>query len=188
MGLLSWFKARSHAKTRCAFLIDRNLALFEQRLKKHPSHASQVCNASSKHTMLHDVADYAKHERLDFILKAAALLLEHGADPNAKNHSNQTPLWVACCDNTHNYALASSLLQHGADPNIKDNEGRSPFHWIIWRDNDNAMAELMLKHGADPNVPCDQYKSGTALRMAKGRHPARPELVKLLEAHGGVDS
>ncbi len=81
-----------------------------------------------------------------------ALLLEHGADPNAK-----IGLWTALTQNTkteigkplvnavqhNNLAMARTLLQHKADPDVMDGE---PLKRAL---SNPAMVELLLANGAN---------------------------------------
>ena len=58
----------------------------------------------------------------------ARLLLSHGAEPNIKNSSGQTPLFSLVADDYEvdkAKQLSSILLEHGARTSIKDKEGRS---------------------------------------------------------------
>ena len=58
------------------------------------------------------------------------LLLQHGADPNARNADGDTPL-----HNTLNPHVAILLLQYGADPDLRNKEGLSPMDVAVVRDN-----------------------------------------------------
>src|ERR1700736_5616655 len=58
-----------------------------------------------------------------------ALLLEAGADVNAKNsneHWGTTPLHAAA--HANQAAIAQMLIDHGADVNAKDMTGQTPMH------------------------------------------------------------
>jgi ankyrin repeat protein len=54
----------------------------------------------------------------------ARLLLEAGADPNARRQGGFTPLHEAVT--TCNVELAELLLAHGANPHLSNDEGDSP--------------------------------------------------------------
>lgn len=62
------------------------------------------------------------------------LLINHGADINAKNERGETPLHLATryCFNK----IVKLLLENGADPNIKDNEGKTPLDLAREMEND----------------------------------------------------
>lgn len=73
------------------------------------------------------------------------LLLEHGANPNARNFVGMTPLYVAagewaadCCE---------VLLEHGADVNAKDDDGETALD-LATENGDSACCRVLLAHGA----------------------------------------
>jgi ankyrin repeat protein len=51
------------------------------------------------------------------------MLLDKGADPNAKSQSGSTPLHTVAF--TGDRASLDLLLKHGADPAIKNNDGKT---------------------------------------------------------------
>jgi ankyrin repeat protein len=55
--------------------------------------------------------------------EAVALLLERGADPNARQQVGYTPLMGAASAGRQD--LADLLLRHGADPSLKNDEGKT---------------------------------------------------------------
>ena len=80
------------------------------------------------------------------------VLLEHGADVNFKNSTNETPLHlVSAIDG--NMEVAQLLLERGADPHLRCKFGRDSLYMALSK-GCLGLAQLLLKHGADPNV-CD---------------------------------
>jgi len=85
-------------------------------------------------TPLHDAA-------LNGHKEVAELLIEKGADVNAKNNDGETPLHL-----TTNKEIAELLIAKGADVNAKDRVGKTPLD----RASDNEKPEtaaLLRKHG-----------------------------------------
>jgi len=76
------------------------------------------------------------------------LLLDHGADVNARTRSGRTPLMLAAKHN--NTDLAELLLARNADPKATDNEGLSVFGHAVYHQRTD-VARLLLDHGADVN-------------------------------------
>ena len=93
-------------------------------------------------TLLHTVAWYGSTEM-------ATLLLDIGADVDAKDDLGKTPL--------HNIArygstgMATLLLDRGADVDAKDGRGWSPLHNAAWNGR-IGMATLLLDRGADADA------------------------------------
>lgn len=84
------------------------------------------------------------------------LLLERGADVDARRHRGDTPLcWARDAD------MADRLLRHGADVNAADATGRGPLHWHAT--SEPAVLQLLLAHDADVNALDD---SGTSPLLA----------------------
>ena len=108
----------------------------------------------------------------------ADILIQHGAEVDAKNASGQTPLFFTAegdhCD------MVKLLISHGADLNTESANRFTPLHEAA---SQNALrtAELLLKHGADVNAQ-DNEAGVTPLHCAAvgGKH----EMAKLLLKHG----
>jgi ankyrin repeat protein len=81
-------------------------------------------------------------------LDVVKLLLERGADPNARNDEGQTPLHIASQEGVSD--VVQCLLTAGADANIRDRDGK------IARDvaSNNKKSEVvqLLTKPARPNV------------------------------------
>ena len=71
----------------------------------------------------------------------AELLIEKGANVNAKNKYRTTPLHRAAA--WDHKEVAELLIAEGADVNARDNGGRTPLDW-----DDDEVADLLRKHGA----------------------------------------
>ncbi|EEP77938.1 predicted protein [Uncinocarpus reesii 1704] len=80
------------------------------------------------------------------------LLLNEGADPQAKNNRNQSALcWTAQGGSVE---VARMLIAAGAGVNTQDYLGVTPLHRAALRGS-KAMAWLLLENGADPNLKDD---------------------------------
>ena len=79
------------------------------------------------------------------------ILLDVGADPNAKDDSDRkTPLFSAVWFN-RNSEVITSLLEAGADVHARDEDGRTPLHWAATHST-VGIVEILLDSGADPRA------------------------------------
>jgi ankyrin repeat protein len=62
-------------------------------------------------------------------LESMRLLLDHGADPNARNESNELPLGFAC--SREQWEAARLLVERGADVNGIEEKGMTHLDWLI---------------------------------------------------------
>jgi ankyrin repeat protein len=72
-------------------------------------------------------------------------LVESGADLEARNAQNATPLMVAVFSS--NLEGARILLEHGADPNARRSAPEPSGSAIFFADSE--MIDLLVRHGAD---------------------------------------
>ena len=75
----------------------------------------------------------------------ARLLLEHGADLNARTNRGETPLYIAAADGMAE--VVRVLLEHGANVGVEDNGGMTPYQAASARGH-NEIMKLLSEHGA----------------------------------------
>ena len=77
------------------------------------------------------------------------VLIDNGADVNAKDDSGDTPLhWAAF---TGARKITRMLIAAGADVNAKDSEGWTPLHMAALH-GQGRIVRMLLAAGADPNI------------------------------------
>src|SRR5918993_5640675 len=123
-------------------------------------------------TVLHHTAGFGSIETM-------MLLLDRGADVNAKNRRGSTPLHWAI----HDEAKVRLLLSRGAAVNAKQIEGRTPLFLAAALANGNAALHLLLAQGANPNVATS---NGQTPLMAAALHGNVDAMRMLLDAKATV--
>jgi ankyrin repeat protein len=152
-----------------------------------PLHYAVVCNMNDVATFLivehsQDVNARGFDEqetpllvssRLEHV-EIARVLLKHGADTEARDNSDFSPLEQVA--NNGHAELAQVLLEHGADANARDKTRCTPLYWASGI-GQLAVAQVLLSHGADAAAQCEDNR--TPLHQAK-----EEEVVRLLLEHG----
>ena len=111
-------------------------------------------------------------------LSILKFLLDAGADPNALNHNEETPLHSAARF-TRNTEVFRMLLEAGADPNVKDGFTLTPLHHAALVDLRDVIV-LFLEYGADINVQGKNGDTALSFAISDGYY----DLVKLLLEKG----
>ncbi|XP_068908241.1 uncharacterized protein [Tenebrio molitor] len=98
------------------------------------------------------------HDKVSYILK----LIKKGANVNAQDNLNFTPLHYACSYNLEK--ICHVLLQNGSDVNVQNVLGETPLH-IACQYASPEIIYMLLYYGADVSIPCAK---GTIPLMVTG--------------------
>lgn len=112
--------------------------------------------------------------------EAARLLLDRGADVNARARTKfkNTPLQAALLSGQ--YETAKLLLKRGADPLVRQAQGFTPLQEAALLGR-RDLVELLLENGAEINSRTDDGR--TAVTEALRAH--HPEMAEYLRSKGG---
>lgn len=115
----------------------------------------------------------------------ASILINAGADVNARDKLGLTPLLVACGKPTHGYrTIAEALIIRGAYVNVRDRLGNSPL-LLSLSGGVADIAILLVEHGADHLAAT--RKGETALSLAQNIDtPDGAKVIELLVARGAT--
>lgn len=108
----------------------------------------------------------------------AQLLLEHGADVDARDDAGFTPLLLASREG--HAALVRILFEHGADTDARDNDKRTSLFLAV-EDGHVEIVHFLLEHGADPEAREENDVSPLEHASIAGY----VEIARLLLDHGG---
>jgi hypothetical protein len=108
------------------------------------------------------------------------VLLQHGADPNARDCCRDAALHSAI-QRRADFAVVEELLKRGADGDAKDCYGSTPLHWASERGNSHVVVEL-LSAGADPNAIDGDGNTPMHLACSYDGDPLEEERVTVLKA------
>ena len=123
-----------------------------------------------------ELRDWAKNRN-----KIIAILLDNGADPNAKNFIGDTALHHAA--SAGNIEAVKLLLAAGADSKAANDEGETPLKNAA-RDGHIEIAELLLAGGAKIK---DKTASGCGPLYEAAKEGNKQIAVKLIDAGAEVD-
>lgn len=106
--------------------------------------------------------------------ESAKLVLNAGADVNAKGEDDRLPLLIAVDDEHSNLDMVEMILEKGAKVGVTDEDGRTPLAIAVENGN-SAVAKMILQRGANPN----DCSSGTPV-LAQAARDGNVDIVALL--------
>lgn len=122
----------------------------------------------------------------------AKILIDHGADIEAKDNSNDTPIIEAAWGGRPN--LTKLLIEKGAKVNAQSANGKTPLHWAsenlpngspsITAEGRLAVVQILLENKA--NVNAKDSQGYTPLDLATKSE--KSDIASLLKKHGGKHS
>ena len=116
----------------------------------------------------------------DRVPEAIEFLVNHGANIEAVDSDNKTPLHYAA-KKDENLVIANYLLDRGARVNTTYSKHQTPLI-IAAKKGALVLVKLLLDHGANITIRDNDQKSALDYAREKGAHkPGYEEVIELLE-------
>lgn len=176
---------RAGDSSRVAALVeaDPSLAIFAASIQGDTAHLEELLAANrSLVSALSDDGWTPLHLAAFFgNLEAARLLLNKGAQANARstNSMENTPLHAAAAG--RHAAVVKLLLDHGASSNARQHGGWTALHAAA-QNGDLEMARMLVSGGADVQARAENNQTALDLALTKGQQA----MVDYLEANGAT--
>jgi len=107
-------------------------------------------------------------------------LLHHGANPNRKDSSGRTALYLADGETVR------LLVEGGARVNIRDLKGWTPLHSQA-HENNSQGCQYLIEYGADVNAKDERGRTPLDEALEKAYwEPGSTVVIDLLRKHGGL--
>jgi ankyrin repeat protein len=122
-------------------------------------------------------------------LKSVKLLLSRGADLNAKNKDESTPLHLVLVDdreiglNSYTIEITKLLISHKADLNARDKDGFTPIYMLLngyTSEFTLQLIQLLIDNGAKLNVRDDRNWTPLDDAVSYSSQHHTEDIVKLL--------
>ena len=139
-------------------------ALMKACYNKHEGAINVLLNASADLNIADMYGETCLHKavRQGCSTEVVQAIIDHGADVNATNKENETPLTMACIGKHE--GATNVLLNASADPNITDTYGDTCLQEAVRHRCNTEVVQAIIDHGADVNTT--NKKNTTALMIA----------------------
>ena len=111
-------------------------------------------------------------------LKTVRLLIEHGANPLARDDQGALPIHYL----RWGIEIEKLLVAHGNDVNAADKDGWTPLMWVLYGGGDMQIIRSLIAHGANVNARSKDGHSPLLWATQIGKR----EAIQLFLAHGAV--
>jgi len=128
-------------------------------------------------TILHRVS---KHSYMENYMESIKFLVESGADINATNRYDKTPLQYVAYK--HKIHVVQYLVESGADVNAADRSGNTPLVWGSISAPKIETIKILLDYGADK-----EHRNNNGLTAAYvARRYGHIDAAQFIESYEGV--